>query len=538
MQTGFNFKYCLSPVGSQAESIYPGSDHISYEDQQIDSCKSPRYSHSVSLGSPGDEFSGEISGLSSDHQRTEMATEEFYDAYAAQEIKVIVSLEKEGNGPEMSTNNTTKENQDNEAFIDLMNPYLTNNSVEEFISTDDTISEITRKKKPLRTENNQSIFKNKPKELLEQAKALMEELLKWEPSALGKNHGKVLEEVEKDNLSWENDGENLVKTVKEFEKQEEAVAKMEEEIYRLETEANRAKLLQTEIKKLEKEMGKIRSGKAKDLPKKEKAVHKKIERIQEKKDSLLLELEEIRQANITTDIQAEIKQKKADLKNLKRKLSPLRTKILEALKYKKFTPFADLFLMTASLKKYFNKEDYLLYFESYKKKRSMRYFEAHMESKELYFWTVLFNVVLAFLPQDDQDLSLLPLTKSATPFMAWLVDSSVMKIKHKNLFKCSQVRGHLRTEFERVANILLMKSKKEIAEGKWDEEKKQSLEASLKALGKEWGTDDYQLMASQIHKRSWESEEVDDYPGLSDSEEEEIISSKASPQKKLLSKKI
>ena len=523
--------------GSRSElyNIYPGSNYINYQRApQIDSCKSPIYSQSQSAESQDEEFSGAISGLSSTPLQIDMETETFYDydPYATQEINIkVVPLKKAGNNSEKSTNSSTKEGQEGEGFIEEMNSYYTYHSAEEITSADEAVSEMIKKKENLRTENNQSIFKNKPKELLEQAKALIEELLKLKGADFEKTSKKVQEEVQKSDFDWENDGQKLANTVKEFEKQEGMIASAEEEVSKLEKEMNKEKLLQTEINKLNKEMSKLCTDNAKNKPKKETTVIKKKDRINQRIRELQAELDEIKHSNPNLSIKSEFEQKKKELKTIKRKLSPLQKKILEALKFKKFIPFARLFPLIESLKQYFNKEKYLLYFQNYKNKRSMRYFEAYMESEELYFWTVLFNIVLTLLPQDDQDISLLPLSKSATPFMAWLVDSSVMKIKHKNLFKGSQVRSHLRNEFERVANILLMKSKQEIATGNWTGEKENSLKDVLNALGRDWNACDHHVLAT--HKRSWDSEEVDDYLQCSESEEE-ILSK---PQKKILSKK-
>lgn len=512
-------------------NFYPGSNFINYQvAQQIDSCKSPIYSHSPSAESQDDEFSGAISGLSSNPQQIDLEGEDFYDPYATQEIKVV-PLKKHTNNSEKSTGSSSKEGQEDEGLIEGMNSYFSFNSSEDIPSPEEVVSEMIKKKGPLKTENNQSIFKNKPKEQLEQAKALIEELLKFGDADLEKTYKKVLEEIQKSDLDWQNDGEKLAKTIKEFEKQEEMIASAEEEISRLEKEVNKAKLLQAEMNKLVKDMKKL-DNPGKNAPKKPTTVIKKRDRLQEKINEIQAELLQIQHENPSVDIKDELEQKKKELKNLKRKLSPLRTKILEALKFKKFAPFVNIFPLISQMKQYFNKEDYLLYFQSYKQKRSMRYFEAYMQPEELYFWTVLFNIVLALLPEDTQDISLLPLSKSATPFMAWLVDSSVMKIKHKNLFKCSQVRAHLRNEFERVASNLLMKSKQEIAAGHWSEEKEDSLKNIFRALGRDWDAVDIHSFVPSYHKRSWESEEVDDYLQCSESEEE-IISK---PQKRISKK--
>jgi len=514
-------------------NFYPGSNFINYQvTQQIDSCKSPIYTHSPSAESQDDEFSGAISGLSSNPPQIDIEGEDFYDPYAAQEIK-LVPLKKHPNNSERSTGSSSKEGQDDDGLIEGMNSYFSFHSAEDIPSPDEAVSEMIKKKGPLKTENNQSIFKNKPKEQLEQAKALIEELLKLGNAELEQTHKKVLEENKKNDLDWQNDGEKLAKTIKEFEKQEEMIASAEEEISRLEKEANKAKILQAEMNKLIKDMKKL-DNPGKNAPKKPTTVVKKRERLQEKINELQTQLHQIQHENPTVDIKDELEQKKKELKNLKRKLSPLRTKILQALKFKKFAPFTNLFPLISQFKKYFNKLDYLVYFQNYKEKRSMRYFEAYMKSEELYFWTVLFNIVLTLLPQDTQDISLLPLSKSATPFMAWLVDSSVMKIKHKNLFKCSQVRAHLRSEFERVASNLLMKSKQEIAAGNWSKEKENSLNNIFNALGRDWDAVDIHTFVPSLHKRSWESEEVDDYLQCSESEEEIISISK--PQKRISKK--
>ena len=272
---------------------------------------------------------------------------------------------------------------------------------------------------------SQSIYKNKYKEVLEQAKTILDELFEWTQEKYERakmEKGKTLEE-------WIKDGELLKKIIEVFEKEEELLGIIQEEID-------------------------------------EKIVAKDFV---DGMESKMLE--------------QEIKEKKKEEQKIKKQVEPLRTKIIDALYFKQFSAFVPLYEKMDLVKLYIEKEDLSNFFKKYKVKCSMIYLEKCLEEEELFHWIVILKLALTLLPQDIKYLTSLPLTQTTTPFMAWLIESDKMKIKNKTLFKQFEIRNHLRKEFEKILRVLFMDAQNKKKQGKWENEKWEGLIGILNTLG-------------------------------------------------------
>ena len=345
---------------------------------------------------------------------------------------------------------------------------------------------------PNKAESTQSIYKNKYKEALEQAKAIIDE---WMKAGMPLLQSARAEEV-KGELVWRIEGEALSLRVQDYDDTEVDVEELQAKVQELKDSIKRAKAIEKEEAKVADTIKVLKKqGSKKDNKKWQKQMDKAVA----EQSSILKEKATLAQRLPQMKRDEEILTK--DLKKLEGKLKPLRAEILKELSSKRYCQFIPIFEQMAQISQYVKKGDSMIYFDQYKKKRSMKYFEAYMKDEELFYWILLLKVVLMFIPSDKDYLNLLPLNKSTSPFMLWLLDSSVMKVKHKELFRESDVRKHLRKEFTRVFNIMVVRAEKLFTEGKWTSAKWSALQQVINA-----GEETIETVAEDSEKATTEEE--------------------------------
>lgn len=463
--------------------IYPGSEFIDYGNNQP----------TLSQGSP--QISDQLDDFNFSTMNYFGQPEMFLGMYPASPLiglplenkkaEVLSTLES----PLVSTEDSSQEgNKYNSPQADSDEAFdcalISENCFEEVRENEpkksqkktDSLSSPKTRTSAIKCEGNQSIFKNKYKELNEQSKASFDEIYR----DIGSKIAEIAKEMNKTKEEWERDGERLRQTIEIFESEERILAQVQERITKAESQAKRLKAIDGELTKLKKAIKELKGTKTRH-EREERKVMKKLDKAKLAEKSLKEELKILKEG--TTLREQGLKEDKKELKKISKKIQPLRSKILEALKFKRLVCFAPLFGLMDQIKLYVGEDDSVKFFESYKKKRSMKYFESYAEKKELFYWIIIMKMVLTLLPKESEILTLLPLSQATTPFMSWLMDSAVMKVKHKTLFKEFPVRAHLRKEFERVSSVLLAKAQNLTDAGEWEKEKWETLMNVLNALG-------------------------------------------------------
>lgn len=341
-------------------------------------------------------------------------------------------------------------------------------------STDANMSTEGKEKGGAKTESGQSIYKNKYKESFEQAKAIFDEVLKLNNAKLLE----VLNQASKDCQGWEKEGEDLRPKLREFEEKERRLDAVKTELESVQNDLKRDKSIKNDISKVQKAIKELRS-KAPKSEKESKKAKKQLDKAMNEENSLLAENAELKKR--IPDAKTKENALKKEQKELVKTLEGPKTRLLEALKVKRLARFAPICELLKEIKTHVTKEQSMEYFDSYKAKRSMKYFESYMADEELFYWILLIKIVLLLIPQEKAFLQLLPLKKENVSFMFWMMDSPIMKLKHKNLFKESYVRGHLRAEFTRVCNTLVAAAKKKFEKGEWSNEKWTLMQKILRA---------------------------------------------------------
>lgn len=322
----------------------------------------------------------------------------------------------------------------------------------------------TEEKEKVKTESGQSIYKNKYKEAFEQAKALLDEVLKLGDAKLIE----IIKEAAKEGQVWVQDGEDMRPKLREFEEKERRLDAVKSDLELIQSDLKRDKSISNDLTKVKKTIKELRS----KSPKNEKEIKKskkQLDKAMTEELTLLAEAAELKKR--LPNAKSRETALKKEQKELVKTLEGPKGRLLDALKVKKLARFAPICEILGEIKKHVTKDKSMDYFDNYKVKRSMKYFESHMADEELFYWILLIKIVLLLIPQDKAFLQLLPLKKETVSFMFWMIDSPIMKLKHKNLFKESYVRAHLRTEFTRVCNTLVFSAKKKFEEGKWSNEK-------------------------------------------------------------------
>jgi len=511
-------------------SIYPGSDFIDYGNSMpIHSLGSPQTSEESYEGGFGYfpvNPPHEIFGLP---EITLIGKPIAIETQTSLKGGKIISLP---GTPDASTDDSSQNKIEKSFFCQVENQGIFNYQVIEKIPEEGIkktgaksqkeakgkIPESPKKQSAGKSKGNQSIFKNKYKEQLEQAKSIFDEIYRWVKS----KYESVVEENDKTDEKWIEEGEELRKIIEAFEREEVYLAEVQEVLSSAESDNTRMKTIEKELTKIKSTLRECKVAKASG-EKEKKKLEKQLMKAKLAEESLKTELKELKDG--VSKREQQIKENKKELKKVTNKMQPLRTRILDALKFKRFSSFSPLYEVMDQIKLYVSKEESVDFFDSYKSKRSMKYFESHMEDEQIFYWIVIMKIVLTLLPQNKDNLSLLPLTKTTTPFMSWLMDSSVMKIKHKTLFKEFSVRAHLRKEFERVCSILLVRAEKLTTNGDWEVEKWETLMNVLNALG---GVDDLNgrntksggSSPSTHHSSKRDYEALDEDEGFSDYEEE------------------
>jgi len=361
----------------------------------------------------------------------------------------------------------------------------------------------------------QSIYKNKYKEVLEYAKSAFDDVYY---NRLENTFNNALYEKEKTNERWVQDGEGLSTLIHKLEDEEILIGQVEEVLLKAKSEEKTTKALEKKLVKIKAAIRKLNGKKVFGT----KANIKHKNQISQKKVTEELLKKELRYLEeIARTRKQRIQANEKKLENMKRKILPLRTRIMDALESKRLVPFCHLYQLMDQIKDYVQNGDSVIFFENFKGKRSMKYFMEYMDDTELFYWTILVRIVLILLPKEEGTLSSLSFGKTTTPFLVWLLTPN-MTIQNKTLFKEFYVRDHLRTEFEGLFNVFLTKAKELTRVGKWRMEKLKDLVDIVNCLD-ETNYIDWTLFKEGLQNNSLNSSkrrycELDE--GFSDYEEE------------------
>ena len=315
---------------------------------------------------------------------------------------------------------------------------------------------------PNKTGYKQSIYKNKYKEALEQTKALLDEVIEKGVIQLLSAQAEGI----KDDLVWRIEGEALSQKIQDYDNIEVDLEELQAKVQALKESVRRVKVIEKDEAKV---ASTIEALKKQGSKKADKKWEKQMEKALAEQSSVLQEKAILAQR--LPQMKRDEKTLVKELKRLEGKLKPLRAEILKELSAKRYCHFLPIFEQMDQITQYVKKGDSMTFFDRYRGYRSMKYFESYMKDEELFYWILLLKVVLMFIPSDKDYLNLLPLNKSTSPFMLWLLESSVMKVKHKELFRESDVRMHLREKFKGVLDTLKAKAQKLFNETKWTHEK-------------------------------------------------------------------
>ena len=324
----------------------------------------------------------------------------------------------------------------------------------------------TLKRDKQKKKNEQSKYKNSYKVVMEQAKSIIMKGFRVKKNAFMKN---VRDENAKDRQTWTNEGESLASKVERYEEAEASFVDYESRIQKLKDDKRRLKNLgQDHTNKQgideapnEQQSKKTKNGRKKSQKEKKKVICDDIISFEEE-DSL---------TNSLPEIQQQLSALTGTLKEKKEEVEPIKKAILKKLSIKRYCRFLPIFEQIDKISEYVKKGDLKEFFDRYKDNRSMIYFRDCMKNEEILCWILVIKVVLILIPSNREYLNLLPLDKSTTPFLLWLLNSSMMKVKNKELFRDPKTREHLRKEFTKVYEGLKAKAGKLMKEENWTQSK-------------------------------------------------------------------